>query len=103
MLRGRRRRLILLVVEMAERARYRRDRRKSLTRTDRLGRLYRMAKPIELSSEQLRRSVSETIKRVAYTQQTYVITLYGKPVAQIVPLSDEKDEPKAKAKRRAAP
>lgn len=47
-----------------------------------------MAKPVELSSEELRRSVSETLKRVAYTGQEFIVTLYGKPVARVVPLTD---------------
>lgn len=56
-----------------------------------------MAKVPQLSSEELRRSVSETLKRVAYTRTEFVITLYGKPVAKIVPLEEE--EPDARLKR----
>ena len=53
-----------------------------------------MAKPIELSSEELRRSVSETLKRVAYSGNEFIVTLYGKPVARIVPIEDEKKKAK---------
>lgn len=57
-----------------------------------------MAKPVELSSEELRRSVSETLKRVAYAGDVFVVTLYGKPVAKIVPLSDDEAEKPRKPK-----
>lgn len=58
-----------------------------------------MAKPSELTSEQLRRSVSETLKRVGYGRESIVVTLHGKAVAMIVPMpgDDEKGE-KRKAK-----
>lgn len=55
-----------------------------------------MAKPTELSSEELRRSVSETLKRVAYQGQEFIVTLYGKPVAKIVPLPEGDEKRKAK-------
>jgi prevent-host-death family protein len=48
-----------------------------------------VAKAAQLSSEQLRRSVSETLKRVAYGKESFIITLHGKPAAKIVPLDDE--------------
>lgn len=70
-----------------------------LTATDRTDRNRRVAKPSELTSEQLRRSVSETLKRVGYGRESIVVTLHGKAVAMIVPMpgDDEKGE-KRKAK-----
>lgn len=60
-----------------------------------------MSKTPELTSEELRRSVSETLKRVAYAKEEFVITLYRKPVAKIVPI--EEDEVRAPAARKKSP
>jgi prevent-host-death family protein len=57
-----------------------------------------VAKPSVLSSEELRRSVSETLKRVAYTGEEFVVTLYGKPVAKIVPIEEGSGGKARKAK-----
>lgn len=53
-----------------------------------------MTKPTEITSEQLRRNVSDTFKRVAYSGEHFVITIHGKPVARIVPMESEDEKPR---------
>jgi prevent-host-death family protein len=57
-----------------------------------------VAKPTEITSEHLRRSVSTTMKRVAYSGESFVVTFHGKPVARIVPLDADDKTKKAPAK-----
>lgn len=59
-----------------------------------------MAKPTEVTSEQLRRNVGDTIKRVAYAGETFVVTFHGKPVARIVPLDEDEKPRKAPPRSR---
>lgn len=58
-----------------------------------------VAKPSEITSEQLRRSISDTMKRVAYAGEQFVVTIHGKPVAKIVPIDPDDDEKPKKARR----
>lgn len=57
-----------------------------------------VAKPTEISSEELRRNVGDTLKRVGYAGEQFIVTIHGKPVAKIVPLSDDDEPRKAKPK-----
>lgn len=59
-----------------------------------------VAKPTEITSEQLRRGVGETLKRVAYAGESFVVTFHGKPVARIVPLTDDEKQEKPKPRSR---
>ena len=57
-----------------------------------------VVKPTEITSEKLRRSISDTLKRVGYGGESFIVTTHGRPVAKIVPVEETKDAEPRKAK-----
>lgn len=56
----------------------------------------------EITIEQLRRGLSDYVRRAAYGRERFLVTFHGRAIAALGPL-DESESPRKEAAKKAAP